>query len=68
MSTQSDHYDSAEAEAIDWYQHYMSIPDVELAVQYALKSNDGEPITTAMEMAMEQRSEDIAQQLVEGNL
>jgi len=64
----TDHYDSTEEEAIDWYQHYMAIPAGELAAQYALKAHGDGTITTAMEMAMQKRSEEIAHKVVEGEL
>lgn len=39
-----DHYDSEAEEAIDWYQHYMSVAIEDLALEYlSRRSGDSKP-------------------------
>lgn len=62
------HFDSAEEEAIDWYQHYMAIPAADLAVQVALRLHADQELSVPMEMAFDERREEIADKLVQGEL
>lgn len=55
-------YDSRAEEAIDWYQHYMSIQVEALGMEYAMKATneDSEP-TVPMEEAVKARREEMTE-------
>lgn len=55
-------YDSKEEEAIDWYRHYMSISvETLMAELCSVAVNDNRRLTTPMEMAVEDRMEEIGE-------
>lgn len=56
QSYNEQHYDSRAEEAIDWYQHYMSIQEDDLIAEYTTTKNP----PTSMEMAAKERIPQVA--------
>jgi hypothetical protein len=54
-----DHYDTREEEAIDFYNHYLSIQIQDLVAEYVSRSiRDEREVTPPLRMAMEERMDE----------
>jgi len=59
-----DHYDSRAEEAIDWYEHYMSVQIEDLVAEYLSASlRDNRHVSESMRMAIQSRRNEATKHL-----